>query len=399
MRNKFSLLFLTLICTTTALLHGKRVPSIKNIDGEQVRIGAQEDLTELRAQIADQTHQIKQILATLCDVVAVSNSVENKSEICRALTLLRTFIEQLCLVITTMSEEELGYLVHANSVLLAQLQQQLSNGDLSKLNNFDAAQFSLLVSQKHALAEESTSLPVRVAEVKGTISNVWSLVTPLALLQKESTATPSMFQKASGFISDNRGYLCLAGILLALDSTIRLTQKYDLDTKQFLGGAMYKTFIYSLGILYLMRMKSDKAITDYANRWFGKGSFLGSTMITLKEWVGSPKIKKPALHIIAQRDMTAQEQLDWARAQSIECVPVELDRGRSSEFLRNFFEFEDGLVKIPLGIAVLAEMKKDAWTLANAMGGLPAALANFLFPEKEDKSIALLREIAKNTAK
>lgn len=335
-------------------------------------------LHELRAQLTEQTLQTKAIIATLCDIIATSKDIPNNTELCRELTLLGDFMSHICSVINIMDADELGRLVEINHLLLTQLQEQIATGDLSKLSNFDPSQFALLQQRSC----DTESLQQHLTALRNKVAEVWSLVTPLSLVAATAQPAPSLWQNMVSGINNNSGYLALAGVLLAIDSSIRLAQKQGFNSQELAGKIIYKSCIYSLAALYLLRQKKDKDIAELAQSWFGKNSTMGNAMLTLKDWVGSPKNKKPAVHIVVRDDMSAQEQVAWAKAQ--DCDVIELDRGRNSSFLRNFFEFEDGVIRLPLYILFTVEVKKDVEYLARQAGGLPAAIVNYLFPQKNE---------------
>ena len=141
-------------------------------------------------------------------------------------------------------------------------------------------------------------------------------------------------------------------------------------TKSYWNGAALQDIIkrlltYDLLALYILRQKKDKDVTELANQWFGEGSTLATTMITLKKYVGSPKEKKHAVHIIARDDMTAQEQIDWADEQG--CAVVKVEKGRDCDFLKNFIEFDDGLFKISLSLLFAQQLKDDINALSSEL--------------------------------
>ena len=331
------------------------------------------ELVELRIKVTQQTLQIKEILTTLYTLVEQSPNSPDNLALCEEIKFLRNFIEQFCPVISDMDAQELANLMQINNILLQKLEEQIATGELSNLQGIDS---SLLARLQNNNALDAKSLQEQVAQTQRQLDITWNLLTPLTISAiHTSQASPSFLENSWKTIQNYRGLVSAATALVTLDQMVRYANNNNINLKEGIALAARKTLIYSLTGLYLLRQKKDKDVADFVRTTFEKDSILGTTVLYLKDLVGSPKNKKTAVHVIARHDMTAKEQLDWAKAN--DCAAVELDRGRNYDFLKHFFEFEDGLVKLPLLWFFVTEAKQDVMWLAKKMGGLPEALVSY----------------------
>lgn len=324
-----------------------------------------DELAHIRDQVTQQTIQIKGILDTLCDSVKIS-TLPTKETICRELTLLREFIQSMVTELPFMSYKNLTYLIGINNQLLGQLKEQLSSGDLCGLCSLDASLFTTLDNPTRdglsgeEITEDGTVLNEKIAYLKEQVNAVWTLVTSISLAPYTQAATTTS-STARDFINHNKGYAAGAALLAGTAYLFR-----DLSAEEFMGGVVERIPVYALVALYVLRQKKDRDTIALAHHWFGENSYCANSMLTLKQWVGSPKEKKPAVHIVARYDMTLEEQQRWA--DDNDCVVIKAEKGRDCDFLKNFVEFEDGLFKLPLAVLFACQAKDDLKSLSERMG-------------------------------
>ena len=346
----YSLLF---VCTFAAAENSweTRLSPDENTQTEQQQ---QHDhqLQHMREIVAAQTAQIKGILDTVCDALRNSD-LPAKDSLCRELSLLRDFVQHLALAVPTMQEQDLAQLTRVNALVLEELMNQLQHGNLQGVCSIDVARITHgpRITIRLDQLQELTNL------VQDYITNAWNAVTALSLSQPASSYAQQLWNSLP-----NQSTVVVA--TAAALGTAWAVKSYQNGTD--LKNIFQRLLTYDLLALYLLRQKRDKDIAELAQRWFGEDSMLANTMIALKQWVGSPKEKKTAVQVIACSDMTAQEQIDWAEEQN--CAVIKTERGRDCDFLRNFFEFDDGLYKISLGLLFAEQLKADINALSGELG-------------------------------
>lgn len=345
-----------------------------------------DELATLRDQVTQQTIQIKGILDTLCDSVH-SSTLPTKETICRELTLLCQFVQNMVEQLPVMSYKNLRNLIKINNQLLGQLKEQLSSGDLCGLCDLDASLFTTLehptrdvispeevVADVNQINQDINAVAAEVSYIQGQINTVWNLVTSISLAPYAQTAAATS-STIWDFINTNKGYAAGAALLAGTAYLFR-----DLSAEELIEGIVKRIPVYSLVALYVLRQKKDKDTIALANNWFGENSYGANTMITLKKWVGSPKEKKPAVHIIARSDMSFEEQQRWADDNN--CTVLKIQKARDCDFLKNFVEFEDGLFKLPLAVLFSCQAKEDLQLISNRMGSLAKYIVTCLLSKK-----------------
>jgi hypothetical protein len=338
-----------------------------------------DELSLLRGQVTQQTIQIKGILDTLCDAVK-SSSIQSKELVCRELSLLREFIQNMVNELPIMSYKNLRNLIAVNNTLITQLKNQLSSGDLCGLCNLDASVFTTIENPTRdginieETTEDAEAINAEISYIQTQIDYVWNSVSSISLAPYTEAVTTASYS-ASDFINNNKGYAIAAAALAGTAFIFRNDNKVDL-----IAGLVERIPVYSLVVAYLLRQKKDKDITALANSWFGKDSYLANTMITAKQYVGSPKEKKPAIHITARYDMTLEEQLRWAEDNN--CAVIKTEQARDCDFMKNFVEFEDGLFKLPLAVLFSCQVKNDVQELSKRMSGFAEYVITCLFAKK-----------------
>jgi hypothetical protein len=321
-----------------------------------------DQLQKIRETVAAQTAQIKGILETVCDALRRSD-LPTKDSLCRELSLLRDFVQHLASAIPSMHEQELVQLTRVNALVLEELMRQLEHGDLQGMCSINVAKITHTPREWLNLDQlENLAL-----EVQNHIAATWNIVTGITLAQPASYA-----EQAWNSIKDNQGALILTAAV-AVGTTWAIK---SIGNGTAIKDVFKRLLTYDLLALYLLRQKKDKDIAELAQQWFGENSRLAAAMLTLKQWVGSPKEKKTAVHVIARNDMTAQEQIDWADEQN--CAVVKVEKGRDCDFLKNFFEFDDGLYKISFGLLFAQQLKDDIDALSGILGNGATTAHEFL---------------------
>ena len=312
-----------------------------------------DQLEKTRELVAAQTAQIKGILDTVCDALRKSD-LPSKDSLCRELSLLRDFIQHLTTAIPTMQEQDLAQLVRVNTLVLDELMNQLQHGDLQGMCSVNISKIKDTPREWISAEQLQTAL----AQLHDKIVAAWNAVTAISLADYSEPAS-SYAQQIWTAAQNNQGALIVA--TAAAIGTAWAIRSYTNGTD--LKDIIKRVLTYDLLALYLLRQKKDKDIAELSAAWFGKDSTLANAMLTAKQYVGSPKEKKTAVHVIANKEMSAQEQVDWAEAQN--CAVLKTEKGRDCDFLKNFFEFDDGLFKISLGLLFAEQLKSDI----NALSG------------------------------
>lgn len=375
--------YIAILCSgilSTSMLYGQTdTVYTHNSEYTQTSSLESEELITLRDQVTEQTIQIKGILDTLCD--SIKNSTLETKEVMRLeISLLRDFIQNMVYELPHMSYKNVRNLIKINNQLLETLREQLSTGDLCGLCNLDASLFTTLVKPTRDdailenLVETMTEINAEVSYLKEQVALVWNMVTSISLAHYTQAATTAS-HSLSDFIHSNKGYVALAGICATLAFLLRNDSKIDILT-----GFIERIPVYGLAALYVLRQKKDKDTTALAERWFGKDSCLANKMISLKKWVGSPKEKRPGVHIVARHDMSLEEQLRWA--DDNDCFVVKVQKARDCDFLKNFIEFEDGLFKLPLAVLFSKQVINDYYALTGRMNGFLQEFFNRLVTRK-----------------
>lgn len=302
----------------------------------------------LRITIAKQTEQICNMLMTLSESVAVSN-IEHKEQLRRELHLMCECMKSVVEKLPTMEKQALLRLIELNEIILNQLHEQLLEGNLQGLCHFTAAQFSTPAQQTRSFIT-SEQLEETVNRLEEKIEQVWSLVTAASLATYAETqqASNSFWHK----ITDHK-QACILSLAALITAATFYKHHAAIDTTLWIN----RILSYSLMGLYILRQKKDADIKPIAERWFGENTFLARAMINAKHYVGSPKEKLPAVHLIARTDMTAQEQIAWADAQN--CAIVKIEKGRDYNMVKDFLDLEDGLFKLPLAFFFAQRVKDD----------------------------------------
>lgn len=357
--------------TTTEL----EIPlDISAIIAEKISIDdeAVDQLAPLRALVAQQAEQICHILTTLRETAQASN-IDHKEQLCRELGLVCECMKTMCETIATMNKQALTHLIELNGIVLTQLQEQLIEGNLQGLCNFTAAQFTTPKQQVRSFITIE-QLHEKAARMQEQIQEVWSLVTAASLATYAQAK-----EQAPSFWSNNKQAIVLS-LSAALAAGVVYKNYPNIDTKLWIE----RVINYSLMALYVLRQKKDADIKPLAERWFGEDTFLANAMMNAKHYVGSPKEKLPAVHITARKDMTAAEQIAWAEANN--CAVLKIEKGRDYNVVKDFFDLEDGLFKVPVAFFFAYQIKKDMNALAISLDagaqGFFARLAELISKSK-----------------
>lgn len=277
-----------------------------------------EQVKNLRDQVTQQTIQIKGILDTLCD--AVKNSqIPTKDLVCRELSLLREFIQNMVHELSTMPYKNLCNLIIINNQLLEQLHEQLVSGDLCGLCNFDASLFTTLSSSNRNITDqEAFDFNAHIASIQEKIGALWNIISSISLSHYASATTPAT-SAVWNFIDNNKGYAEIAAALACAALIFRKDNPIEL-----IAGLAQRVPVYSVAALYLLRQKQEDDATQLAHTWFGQDSYSANAMISLKKWVGN-----------------------------------------STDV-----ESEEILLKLPLALLLSFQVKNDALTLSERIGSL-----------------------------
>lgn len=343
----FPLFILSFTAHATTLHWTERLNPHESITVESTE--QQDQLQKIRETVATQTAQIKGILDTVCDALRTSN-LPSKDSLCRELSLLRDFVQHLTLEIPTMQEQDLVQLTRVNTLVLEALIDQLQHGNLQGICSIDITKITHMprITITVDQLQELTNI------VQNHLITAWNTVTELTLERVD----PSYTEQAWEMFNDNK-------TTLLVTTAAAIGAAWIARSGANLQNIFQRLLTYDLLALYLLRQKKDKDVRALAEYWLGKNSLATKSILSIKHWVGSPKEKKTAVQVFACHDMTAQEQIDWAERQ--DCAVVKVDKGREEnqmEFLKNFFEFDDGLFKISLGLLFAEQLKQDIKDLA-----------------------------------
>lgn len=157
---------------------------------------------------------------------------------------------------------------------------------------------------------------------------------------------------------------------LTLSRLNRIAQKVEsVVTDYSIDTAVMRILPYVLFGAYVLRQQS----TDTVSKWQVPG------LLALKKLVGSPSERKPAFTVTYNPDVSAREQIEWAKANG--CKTVEIDDNQENAFAKFLKRFGVKFLDGPVGeVAVtgffLYRVKEDLLWLRNKGSGLFAALLN-----------------------
>lgn len=283
---KYLVILCSSIIVTSVLAHQTETENAFASQNMIESVARSQDISDsefknLRSQVTQQTIQIKGILDTLCD--AVKNSqIPTKDLVCRELSLLRDFIQNMVTELPEMSYKNLINLITINNQLLEQLHEQLISGDLCGLCNLDSSLFTTLsTSNRDVTDQETFDFYAIIASMQEKISALWNLVSSISLTHYAPAPT-SAASAVWNFIDDNKGYAGIAAALAGAALMFRKDNPIDL-----IAGLAQRAPVYSLVALYLLRQQQEDDATELAHAWFGQDSYSANAMITLKKWLGN----------------------------------------------------------------------------------------------------------------
>lgn len=328
-------------------------------------------LNKVRTDITLAINKISDILNNLC--ASLHNSIGEESElVCQQLSILDVCTQTIGSRIPDMSEKELLQLLVINDTLLEQIKNQIMEEQYTDFSDINASElFGTMLENKEGpitieqLENKLKSLEQKISLVAGVIDHLVEKI--------KVTHSTRWWHK----IGEYKGTLFTITTLLGCAYLLR-----HHEPSKIMKTVLTRLPIYTILSLYLLRQKKDADTQNFVNSSFGENSTLAHIILSIKQAVGSPREKRPAVHIIARDDMNAQEQIKWAKDNNCEYIKTDY-RARSIPYLCNFFDLDDSLFRFSFNLIFAQQVRADVLALSECMGdGVANVIKKILNPAR-----------------